>query len=158
MGTSISLSEAHSKLKKYCSYQERCHKEVRMKLNEMRMIPEAIDHIIVELIKDDYLNESRFAQSFVRGKFRIKKWGKQRLVSELRKRDISSANINRALKEINEEEYYKTFDQLARKRFNSLNSGKCELNKKKLTNYLLYRGWESQMVYEKVRELFKGSA
>ena len=81
----FTVDEAQKKLQHYCSYQERCHQEVYQKLRSMRMIPEAIDIIIVSLIKDNYLNETRFAKTFVNGKFRIKKLGKQRLILELRK-------------------------------------------------------------------------
>ena len=82
---SYTLEEARKKLEYYCTYQERCHQEVTRKLREMKMIPEAIDQIIVHLIKENFLNETRFAQSFARGKFRIKKWGKQRISNELKK-------------------------------------------------------------------------
>ena len=67
------IDEAQKKLENYCAYQERCHKEVRAKLKSMRMIPEAIDKIMVHLINHNFLNEERFAKTFVRGKFRIKK-------------------------------------------------------------------------------------
>ena len=70
-----SFDEAQILLENYCAYQERCHKEVTDKLKNMRMIPEAIDNIIVHLIQHNYLNEQRFAKAFTRGKFRIKKWG-----------------------------------------------------------------------------------
>ena len=70
------LEEALSKLQRYCAYQDRCHKEVEQKLKQMRMIPEAIEIIMVALIEDGHLNEERFAKAFVRGKFNIKKWGK----------------------------------------------------------------------------------
>ena len=80
---SYTVDEALSKLQKYCSYQDRCHKEVEQKLKEMRMISEASDQIIMSLIDGDYLNEERFALAFVRGKFKIKKWGRHRLTSEL---------------------------------------------------------------------------
>ncbi|MDC1230189.1 RecX family transcriptional regulator, partial [bacterium] len=83
------VDEAQKKLENYCAYQERCHKEVRSKLMEMRMIPQVVDTIIVHLITHNFLNEERFAKSFVRGKFRIKKWGKVRLVRELKFRDVS---------------------------------------------------------------------
>lgn len=80
------VDEALSKLQKYCAYQERCHQEVHQKLKEMKMIPEAIDYIIVELIQHNFLNEERFTKSYIRGKFRIKKWGKHRLILELKKK------------------------------------------------------------------------
>ena len=87
---SYTVEEALIKLQKYCSYQDRCHKEVEQKLKEMRMIPQAADQIIMALIQGNYLNEERFTMAFVRGKFKIKKWGKRRLTSELKQRNISS--------------------------------------------------------------------
>jgi regulatory protein len=97
--TSFTIQEAQKKLEHYCAYQERCHQEVIQKLRGMNMIPEAIEIIISQLIEDNYLNETRFAQSFARGKFRIKKWGKERIVRELKFRKISPFNIKIALKE-----------------------------------------------------------
>ena len=149
------VEEALIKLQRYCTYQDRCHQEVRSKLKELKMIPQAIDHIIVKLIEDDFLNEERFAISFVRGKFRIKKWGRNRLRSELKRRDISKANINTALKEISEVEYIEVFDDLAKKRLESIKERNISKKKRKLADYLLYRGWESGLVYDKVRELVK---
>ena len=72
-----SITEATRKLEGYCAYQERCHKEVIQKLRDMRMIPEAVDQIITHLIQENYLNEERFAQSYARGKFNIKKMGEK---------------------------------------------------------------------------------
>ncbi len=152
-GKSHTLAEATKKLEGYCAYQERCHKEVIAKLREMKMIPEAIDHIVAHLIQENYINEERFAQSFARGKFHIKKWGRNRIVGELKQRDISIYNINSALKEIEEEAYLSTLDNLARKRVALLTETHLQKRRKKLTDYLLYRGWERHLVYEKVGEL-----
>lgn len=137
----------------YCAYQDRCHKEVISKLREMGMIPEAIDHILGELIRENYLNEERFAQSFARGKFNIKKWGKNRIVSELKQREISKFNIRIALEQISEGEYHDTLNALALKRLGEIKERDLQKRRKKLADYLLYRGWESGMVYEKVFEL-----
>jgi len=148
------VNEAKSKLEHYCAYQERCHKEVQQKLYEMRMIPEAIDDIIHHLLQHNFLNESRFAQAFARGKFRSKKWGKQRIVRELKSRQISQYNIKLALKEIPEDEYLATFDNLAEKRLLQLEKeSDFQKKRKKFADYLFYRGWESELVWEKVREL-----
>ncbi len=147
------VKEAAKKLEGYCAYQDRCHKEVISKLKQMGMIPVAIDQIVTQLIQENYLNEERFAKSFARGKFNIKKWGKKRIVTELKQRDISKYNINTALKEINEVDYIKTLDALARKRLLQLNESNKLKKRKKLADYLLYRGWESHLVYEKMKEL-----
>lgn len=150
---SHTLNEATKKLEHYCAYQERCHKEVITKLREMRMIPQVIDQIVTHLIQENYLNEERFARAFARGKFRIKKWGRNRIVSELKQRAISKYNIKAALSEIDDEDYLTTFDQLAQKRMDEIKEIHPLKRKKKLVDYLLYRGWESNLVYEKIKEL-----
>lgn len=153
--TNHTITEATKKLESYCAYQERCHKDVITKLKEMRMIPEAIDQIVTHLIQENYLNEERFAQSFARGKFSIKKWGKKRIVNELKRRDISSYNIKSALAEIDDSLYLETFDSLAKKRLGALTETNVQKRKRKLADYLLYRGWESHLVYAKIQELVK---
>ncbi|SNR56760.1 regulatory protein [Maribacter sedimenticola] len=147
------IQEATKKIESYCAYQDRCHKEVVSKLKEMGMIPIAIDTIIGQLIEDRFLNEERFAKSFARGKFNIKKWGKNRIVRELKQRNISKYNITTALKEIDPTAYMKALDELAKKRLLQITDTDMQKRRKKLADYLLYRGWESHLVYEKVQEL-----
>lgn len=150
---SYTVDEATRKMEAYCAYQDRCHKEVITKLIQMGMIPLAIDTIITHLIAHNFLNEERFAKSFARGKFRHKHWGRNRIVRELKLRDISKYNIRVALNEIPDTDYSKTFDELAKKRLSQLSERNIYKKKKKLADYLLYRGWESHLVYEKVNEL-----
>jgi regulatory protein len=152
---SYTLEEAKRALERYCVYQDRCHKEVISKLYDCNMIPETHDIIIVHLIQHDFLNEERFSKSYARGKFRIKKWGKVRIVRELKFRNISAYNVKTALKEIEESDYFNTFNTLALKKFDSITESNPYKKKKKLADYLLYRGWESNLVYEKVNELVK---
>ena len=149
------VQEATKKLEYYCAYQERCHQEVRNKLETMYMIPEAIDVIIVHLLEHNFLNEERFAKTFVSGKFRIKAWGRRRLTFELKKKDIGKVNINQALAEIENTEYVGVFNDLAEKKANSIKENNIFKKRKKLIDYLLYRGWESHLVYEKAHELIK---
>ncbi len=148
------VEEALAKLQRYCAYQDRCHKEVAQKLKDMQMIPQASEQIIMTLIEENFLNEERFAMAFVRGKFKIKKWGRRRLISELKQRNISNYLVNKALGQISDMEYKTTFETLAHKKANSLKGGSVLKKKKKLADYLLYRGWESHLVYEKINQLF----
>ena len=149
----FTVDEIKRRLEHYCVYQDRCHKEVESKLKEYSVIPEVRELILLSLMKDNFLNEERFAKSFARGKFRIKKWGKQRIVRELKFKDISAYNIKTALKEIDEQEYITTFNELSEKRMNQIVEKNVFKKRKKLADYLLYRGWESNLVYEKTNEL-----
>ncbi len=149
------LTEAKKKLEQYCAYQERCHKEVQQKLKDMHMIPEAIDVVIAHLLEHNFLNEERFAKTFVRGKFTIKKWGRRRLTLALKQKEVSKYTINLALNTIGDDEYIETFNALAEKKLNSIKESNILKKKKKLADHLLYRGWESHLVYDKVNELVK---
>ena len=152
----FSIKEAIQKIEYFCSYQERCHEDVIQKLWNMKMKPEEIDEIMVHLITSNFLNEERFATSFARGKHRIKHWGKIRIVNELKFRKISQYNINKALNEITAEEYASTFHALAERHWESLRENNILKKKKKFCDYMLRRGFESNLVYEKVKELERG--
>ena len=119
----------------------------------MHMIPQAIDQIMGHLISENYLNEERFATAFARGKFRIKNWGRIRISLELKKRNISPTIIKIALKELDGPHYSKALEILARKRLDQLKSLDHWQQKKKLSDYLLYRGWERHLVFEQLDRL-----
>ncbi|CAH0337602.1 Regulatory protein RecX [Flavobacterium sp. CECT 9288] len=149
----FSIKEAIKKIEHYCVYQERCHDEVVQKLRTMKMDTDEIDTIIVKLIQDNFLNESRFACSFARGKHRIKFWGKNRIVNELKFRNIGQYNINLALKEISTEEYLDTFEKIATRNWESIKETNLQKKRKKFCDYLLRKGFESNLIYEKAKEL-----
>ena len=152
----FSIKEAIQKIEYFCSYQERCHEEVVQKLWSMKMEIDEIDEIMVHLIASNFLNEERFACSFVRGKHRIKHWGKIRIVNELKFKKISQFNINTALKEITPEEYLATFHTLAERHWENIRETNTLKKKSKFCDYMLRRGFESNLVYEKVKELEHG--
>jgi len=129
--------------------------DVIAKLGEMRIIPGAIDQVVTHLIRENYLNEERFSQTFARGKFNQKSWGRNRIISELIKRNISKFNIKRAISGIDDESYKEKLDLLAKKRLKQFKEGNPQIKKRKLAAYLLYRGWEPQLVYDKIAELLK---
>ena len=149
----FTVDEAKRKLEYYCSYQERCHYEVVEKLRGMNMIPQVVDTIVVHLIENNFLNEERFALSFARGKHNIKKWGKIRIVNELKFRNISKYNIEKALKEIPQELYLNTFHETAEKHWDAIKETNLQKKKKKFCDYLLRKGFESHLIFEKLNDL-----
>ena len=149
------INELKTRLEKYCAYQERCHQEVKNKLRQLGALIEDIDVVISHLIQNDYLNETRFTVLYVRSKFSIKKWGKKRIINELKHRKITIYNINKALEQITEEDYILTFNKLAEKRWDQLIRNKDSLTqrKKKLVSYLQYRGWENDLIFDALNKL-----
>ena len=155
MNEKLTLNEARLKLEYYCSYQERCHQEVVQKSYDLGMKSNEVDAIVVHLLQHNFLNEERFARSFARGKHRIKSWGKIRIVNELKQRKISAPNIKCALTEISEEEYQDVFDTLSERHWETITERNAQKKRKKFCDYLLRKGWESDLVYQKLKELEK---
>lgn len=147
------VEEAQKKLENYCAYQDRCHKEVEKKLYEMHMIPEAKELILLHLMEHNFLNEERFSKNFARGKFRIKKWGKRRIIRELKFKDISEYNIKKGLQEIDSDEYLETLKEIALKKRDSISEKNMFKKSQKITNFLLYRGFENDLIYKVVEEI-----
>ena len=147
------FEEIKHKLEYYCSYQDRCHKEVEQKLNSFTLITALKEKVIVHLIENNFINEERFAQSFVRGKHNYKFWGKNRIVNELKFRNISSRNIQTALKEIPEATYLHNFHALAEKNWETIAAPKGQKKNKKFVDFLLRKGYETSLIYEKLKEL-----
>ena len=151
----FSIEQAKKKLEYYCIYQERCHQDVENKLRSMKLSTSYKETVLLHLLENDFLNEERFSKAFARGKFRIKKWGKRRIEKELKTRNISEYNIRSGLQEISESDYLESFNELAKKRLSQIKESNIYIKRKKLADYLLYRGWESDLVYTKVLELVK---
>ncbi len=146
------VEEFLKKMENYCVYQDRCHQEVEKKLKETHLIPEAREKILLHLMEHDFLNEERFARSFARGKFRIKKWGKQRIIRELKMREISEYIIRQALKEIGDDEYLETLNELVEKQIVMVKETNSFKKRKKIFDYLYRRGYETGLINEQLNE------
>lgn len=146
------LQIAKEKIQAYCAYQERCHQEVTKKLKSWGLIPEAIDMLIAELMQFNFLNEERYARSFARGKFRIKKWGRLKIKQELKKREIYSKCIEYAMEEIDEDTYYETLKEVLQKKRQNEKETNPYKRKAKLTRYLASRGFEYDLIRMAIEE------
>ncbi len=146
---------ALKKLQKYCAYQDRCHQEVRSKLLALKIYGDDLEEIIAELINENFLNEERFARSFARGKFRIKRWGKTKIKRELKKRAISNYCIGKAMKEIEEEGYIKGLEEIIEKRKRVEKETNEFQLKNKLARYAVRKGFESDAIWKVLDEFFK---
>ena len=150
----LSKEEALIRLQKYCVYQDRCHQEVRAKLLELEIFGDDLENIIVDLISEKFLDEERFARSYVRGKFRMKSWGRIRIRQELKKRNISPYCLRKGFEEINEDDYEATLTRLIKKK-NKEEREKNEFKRKgKLAQYAMRKGYESHLVWKMIHQIF----
>ena len=149
----IDFEMALNKAQKYCAYQERCQWDVEKKFRDWQVDEEIRDEVLAELISSGFINEERFARQFAGGRFRIKQWGKQKIKVELRKRQISSYSINKALETIEDEDYRLTLQSLIAKKSKEVRA-KNEFEKtQKIAQYLLSRGFETELIWETLRRI-----
>ena len=144
----LTKEQALQKLRQYCVYQERSHYEVKQKLWEVGSYASDHDEIISTLIEEDYLNEERFAKQYAGGKFRMKDWGRVKIYYGLKEKQVSEYNIKKAMKEIDEEDYIQKLQQLAEKKYESLKGEQYLVRKKKTMDYLMQKGYESNLVHQ----------
>lgn len=148
-------SQVQQKLENFCAYQDRCHKEVEVKLNTFDISNNQKEEIIIYLIANKYIDEERFAKSFARGKHNYKNWGKVRIQFELKYKEISARNIKLALEEIPGDIYLENFDKIAKKNWESIKESNLQKKKKKFIDYLTRKGFENNLIYEKLNDLKK---
>ena len=136
------------KAMRYCAYQERSVSDVKKKLYEWKVRPEMANKVIKTLLEENFLDEERFARVFTGGKFRIKKWGKRKIIAALRAREIPDNIIQKGLEEIDEDEYIKTLISLIEKKKASLSKPQSQVNRSKVLNYALSRGFEKHLIFD----------
>ena len=140
-------------MRQYCAYQERSHYEVKQKLWELGVKTTDHDEILSTLIEEDYLNEERFAKAFVGGKFRMKDWGRKKIYQALKEKKVSEYSIKLALKGIDDEDYKELLRELAEKKYASLKAEQYLIRRKKTMDYLLQKGYESDLITKVINEL-----
>jgi regulatory protein len=144
----LTLLQIKAKMESWCAYQDRSHFEARLKLKTFTNNQREIEFIIAELIISNFLNEERFACSYARGKFRIKHWGRTKIVLGLKQFQVSEYCIKKAMKEIDGDEYMQVLETILIKKSSSIKEKKSLLKKIKLTRYALSRGFENDLIQD----------
>lgn len=151
------VKQAKLKAAKYCAFAERSPRQVREKLVKYGLDDSSAEEILLELVGDGFVSESRFADAFVHDKFIFNKWGKMKIRHELHFHDIPENIIQQALLTIPEQEYMDTINKLIREKWDKLSEGEDYLSKKKkIFDYLVRKGFEFQDVLTGFDELMSG--
>ena len=149
---SYTFEEIKQKMVNYCVYQDRCHQEVEQKMRDFLLIPEAKDEIFLFLMKENYLNEERFTRSYIRGKFNIKHWGKNKIKNHLKFKGVSEKLIVKCFDEIDDTDYRKTLHKLYENYYDKQKGLKEYQKKSKTIKYVMGRGFEYAEIEEMIQD------
>ena len=130
--------------------------ELRTKLRQKGYEIELINEVLDDLKKNNYLNDSKFAEMFVEEKIKLKLWGEQKLRSELIKRGIKSEIISDVLRNIiSDEDKLNNAMIVASKKYDSLKNRNVDKDviKRKLITFLNSRGYKYDVIKEVCDEL-----
>lgn len=142
-------------MRRYCAYQERCHYEVRSKILTHKIYGHDLEDIMTTLIEEGFLDEQRYAESFTRGKFRMKAWGKVKITQALKAKKISEYCIKKGLAQIDPEEYRDTLIKIISKRMTLTQDPQSFKSRGMLYQYCISRGFESSLVNECLNEILE---
>lgn len=149
----LTPQQAKQQIERYCAYQERSHLEVRNKLYSYGLHRNDVDEILTTLITQGFLNEERFAKAFSGGKFRMKKWGRIKIMHALESKGVSVNCIRIGLKEIDDQAYVKTLRNLLEDKCQSLPQENPFTVRDKLSAYAIHKGYEPELVWREIYEL-----
>ena len=143
--------QALRQLQYFCGYRERCHEEVKEKLRHLGIWHADQEKLIAQLIEGDFLNEERYARVYAGGKFRVNRWGKNKIRYALKQNKVSDYCIRKGLAEIDEEEYDRVIERLVKSKMEQL-TGLLALRKEKTMSYLIGRGFEAERIKPFLRD------
>lgn len=146
----IDFKIALAKAAKYCAYQERCHWDLEKKFRDWNIDLEIQDEILAELIIQKYLNEERFTIAYVQGKVNIKRWGRIKIIHELKSKRIPAYSINKAIEMIDEEKYILNLQKLMEVKQNIITGASKYERKTKLIKFLLSKGYEMELINDNI--------
>lgn len=141
------------KMAKYCAYQERCVKDVKDKLKTFDLPQAEKDKILDYLLDNRFVNDERFAKSFVRGKVNQSGWGLNKIRYHLMQKGIAKELIDEALGQTDEEVYRQRLIDILRTKAKTVKAENDFEKKRKLAAYAMQKGFEGSLVWEVLKEL-----
>jgi regulatory protein len=142
----LSYEEVRDRLMRWCSVQDRAQMDARQKMLKWGLSEEQCEALIDELIQMKFLDDSRFAESYVNGHVRLKKWGKYKLLNGLKQHGISDQDFQPVLDAIDQAEYQANLREILQKKLRL----KPTSTKEQLLRFALQRGYEHDLVMKEL--------
>lgn len=152
----ITFEQAVIKAETYCAYKERCISELRNKLRLLKISDSDAEKIIKLMLEKGFINEERYIESFVRSKFKIKKWGSNKIKAELSKKGLKGQIVEKYISQIDEDKINEQLELLIEKKLNHSSYQKKDKQEKyqALYNFLLIKGYNSTQISQALKNYF----
>jgi len=157
MESKITFLEAKQKLEALCAFQEKCQSDIYIKLKNWDFDDNQAQQLISHLITNNFINEERYAEAYVNDKYKIKRWGINKIKMYLKQKRISDYSIKKAFNNIDYNIYLNNLNDIAEKKWSEIDKKNKDkwIAKSKLTNHLLSKGYENELVFEIIKKLTK---
>jgi regulatory protein len=147
-------SKVLNQLARYCAYQERCVSEIKQKMKSLLLDESDHADYLGWLSENNYLNEVRFVELYVRSKFNQKHWGRNKIMFELKKRGIPESLLSNVRNEIAEADYTDQLKKLILKKKADLKLGTAQQKYQKCYAFAMSKGYESSLIVAQLKGLF----
>ncbi|MBX7224858.1 MAG: RecX family transcriptional regulator [Chitinophagales bacterium] len=137
-----------ARIDRYCAYQERCRSEVIAKMIELGLTSNQRMAILIRLEEEGFVNEERYIYHFIRGKFSLKKWGKNKIKAHLLAKRLPELLIDQHLKILEEEKYLEQIELLIDQKWERIKEENLFIKKDKIYKFLLNKGYEPDKIWE----------
>jgi len=155
MKTELSENEMINKIKVLCSRKEMCISDVRNKLKEWHLIPSKIDEIIQNLVQEQFIDEVRYAKSFVNDKSQLKSWGKRKILYFLEQKHIDKDAILQAINAIDADDYSEELQEVIQKKHKLLAKRITEKKvlRQKVVQFCISKGYSYEDITKAMRKI-----
>lgn len=127
--------------RRYCAHSEQCESGMRQKLITWGAPSTVLDAIISRLRADDYINDFRYAAAYCRGKLVGQRWGRQKVLYQLRAKHLPKDAIEAGMAQVDDETYFAIMNDEAAKKLRQLGGGSTPDNRRRLVSFLVSRGY-----------------
>jgi len=149
----MDIKTALNKAEALCSRQEYCRSDIRKKLIKWEVCPEDKEQILTHLIEEKFIDESRYANFFVRDKFRFNRWGRKKIWWQLMQKGVPNEIIEEALQQIDEDEYSQKLEDIITEKLRQVKNKEHERKKAALVLNAVSKGYEYREVIPIVEQL-----
>mgnify|MGYP002266124751 CR=1 FL=1 len=153
MPRQLGIKEAKQRAGRFCAFRERSPNELLEKLMDLGVGGNDAEKLVIELTKENFVNEQPFANAYCNDKFEFNSWGKQKIKANIYSHKLSTSALENALDRIDPTKYEARLFELAGKKWNKLERDETNKRKQKTLSYLASKGYEMDLIWKCINKL-----